>query len=103
MLRKTLLAAALLALPLAAQAYNFMLTNTTDSRITKVEVSEDGKDWGYFDVGKGIDAGATVQMDWDPSTDSSGCEWQVRATFADGSDAPPATFDFCEENLEIEF
>ena len=102
-MRTFLLAAALFALPAMSHAYSFTITNTTDSRITKVEVSEDGKSWGFFDIGPGIKPGDTTEVVWDSSTDDSGCEWQVRASFADKTTSPPAAFDFCEEDLGIEF
>lgn len=102
-MRTVLLALALFAAPAVSQAYSFTVTNSTDSRITKVQVSEDGKSWGYFDVGGGIPAGDAVEVTWDSSTDDSGCEWQVRATFADESVSEETPFDFCEEDLNIEF
>lgn len=102
-MRKRFIALSLLVLPALGQAYSFTLTNNTDSRITKVEVSEDGESWGFFDIGGGLTAGSSSEMVWDPSTDDSNCEWQVRATFADESISDPAAFDFCEEDLEIEF
>ena len=102
-MRKRVLALSLLALPAVSQAYSFTIINSSVSRITKVEVSEDGKSWGYFDIGKGIPAATSTEVVWDSSTDDSGCEWRVRATFADESVSEPTTFDFCEEALEIEF
>ena len=102
-MRTVLLALALLATPAISQAYSFVITNSTDSRITKVEVSEDGESWGFFDVGGGIPAGGEVEATWDSSTDDSGCEWLVRATFADESVSEDTSFDFCEEDLNIEF
>ena len=102
-MRRFMLATALLALPFASQAYSFKVTNNTESKITGIQATEDGKNWGAFDVGKGIEPGATYEMTWDPSTDESGCEWQVKASYADGSESEPATFDFCEEDLELDF
>lgn len=102
-MRTVLLALTLLALPAVSQAYSFNIINSSSSKITQLEVSEDGKEWGYFDIGPGIPAGETVEATWDSSTDDSNCEWQVRANFADGSKSPPTSFDFCEEDLEVEF
>src|SRR5687768_3639914 len=102
-MRRLMLLAALLALPAISQAYEFNVSNNTKSKITALEVSEDGKSWANFDVGTGIAPGATFKMIWDESTDESGCEWQARAKYADGSESEPAAFDFCEEGLEIEF
>jgi hypothetical protein len=86
-----------------AKEYKFNVTNSTKSAITRIQVSEDGKSWGDFNVGKGIPAGAEAQLIWDESTNSSGCEWQVKASYADGSDSEPAPFDFCEEDLSLDF
>ncbi|MBB5208419.1 hypothetical protein [Chiayiivirga flava] len=102
-MRTVLLALSLFALPAVSHAYSFTITNSSSSRITGVEVSEDGRSWGYFDIGRGIPAGTSTEVVWDSSTDDSGCEWQVRATFADESVSDPTSFDFCEEDLEIEF
>lgn len=100
---KAILAVALFACIGGANAYEFNITNSTKSKITSVEASEDGKTWGKFDMGKGLAAGASTTITWDASTDDSGCEWQVKASYADGSESEPAAFDFCEKDLEIEF
>ncbi len=83
--------------------YSFTVHNTTKSRITKLQVSEDGKTWGYFDIGKGIGPGKKMTLEWDESTNNEGCKQYVKASFADGSESPRAKFDFCENDLEIEF
>ncbi len=101
---KAALAVALFACIGGASAYEFNITNSTKSKIVGVEASEDGgKSWGKFDMGKGLAAGASTTITWDSSTDDSVCEWQVRASYADGSESEPAAFDFCEKDLEIEF
>ncbi|HWT14897.1 MAG TPA: hypothetical protein VN581_03855 [Patescibacteria group bacterium] len=103
-MKRYLLALALALTSTAAFAeYSFVVHNNTDSKIVKIRVSEDGSSWGQFDIGKGIPAGSSSQLIWDPSTDDSGCEWLVRATFADGSESEDVTFDFCEEGLELDF
>lgn len=86
-----------------AADYSFRVHNSTDSRITKILVSENKKNWGYFNVGKGIKSGDSVKLVWDKSTDDQECEQWVKAVFDDGSESKPAKFDFCEKNLEIEF
>lgn len=83
--------------------FSFKVHNSTDSRITKVLVSENRKSWGFFDVGRGIQPGATMNLVWDKSTNNEACKQWVKAVFADGTEAKPAKFDFCEEDLEIEF
>jgi hypothetical protein len=106
---KNLLFAAAAALTLtvsvaqAADEYSFKVSNKTESAIKKVLVSQDKKEWGYFNVGKGIGAGKTVTLVWDKSTDNEECKQWVKAVYADGEESEPAKFDFCEDDLEIEF
>lgn len=95
--------AGILATGAQAADYSFTATNTTDAAITKVLVSENKTDWGYFDVGSGIQPGATSNLVWDQSTNDQSCTQWVKATFADGSESEPAQFDFCEDGLEINF
>lgn len=101
-MRRLILAAVLAALPALAQAYSFDITNNASQAITAIEVSEDGESWGAFS-GNTIKPGTTVTAEWDSSTDDSGCEWQLRAKYADGSESEPASFDFCEKDLQVEF
>jgi hypothetical protein len=93
----------LLAATAQADEYSFTATNTTNSSIKEVLVSENKRDWGYFDIGSGIKPGATVNLIWDQSTNSESCSQWVKATYADGSESEPAKFDFCENGLEIDF
>lgn len=86
-----------------ASDFSFNVHNGTDSRITKILVSENRKSWGQFNIGRGIQPGATVKLVWDKSTNNEACVQWVKAVFADGSEAKPAKFDFCEDDLEIEF
>lgn len=86
-----------------ADGYKFKVHNTTDQKIVKLLVSEDGETWGTFDVGKGIAAAETATMEWNESTDNEGCEQKVKAVFSDKSESEEASFDFCEKNLELEF
>ncbi|MDO9415558.1 hypothetical protein [Pararhizobium sp.] len=86
-----------------AAEFSFTARNTTQSAITEVWVSENKKDWGYFDIGKGINPDATVDLVWDQSTNSETCGQWVKATYADGSESEPAKFDFCEVGLAIDF
>lgn len=87
----------------AADEYSFKVENKTDSVITQVLVSEDGKKYGHFDIGKGIKPGQSVTLVWDKSTNNEACEQWVKAVYDDGSEAKPAKFDFCEKDLEIVF
>ena len=84
-----------------AAEFSFTATNTTDTVITEVLVSENNSDWGYFDIGAGINPGSTVNLVWDQSTNGEACSQWVKATFADGSESTPAQFDFCEDGLEL--
>lgn len=85
------------------EEYTFKVHNTTRDKITKLLASEDGKEWGNFDIGKGIAPDETVTLKWDKKTNESGCKWWFKAVFADGSDSEAKEFDFCEEDLELEF
>lgn len=87
----------------AAEEYSFKVTNTTNATITQILVSEDGKAWNFFSIGKGIPAGETMELVWDASSDKEACKQYVKAIWNDNSEAEPAMFDFCEKNLEIEF
>ncbi len=83
--------------------YKFKIHNNTKVAIKKIQVSDDGKKWGVFDIGDGIAAGATEEMVWDKSTDNGACEWWFKATWSDGEASDAAKFDFCEKDLTIEF
>jgi hypothetical protein len=83
--------------------YTYKVHNKSSSTITALLASEDGKTYGEFDIGKGIPAGQTVTLVWDKSTDEGNCEQWIKAKFADGGVSPAAKFDFCEENLILEF
>jgi hypothetical protein len=86
-----------------AEEFSFTATNTTNSTVTEILVSEDKAEWGYFDIGSGIKPGSTSNLVWSQSTNNENCAQWVKATFADGSESEPAKFDFCENGLEIEF
>lgn len=103
-MKKLMIAAALALLSGSAFAeYSFEVHNNTGSKIVGIEASEDGDSWGDFDIGRGIAAGSTAKLVWDSSTDDGNCEWAFRATFADGTVSEEVDFDFCEEDLVLEF
>jgi hypothetical protein len=83
--------------------YKFKVHNNTKQAIKKIKVSDDGKKWGYFDIGDGIAAGDTEELVWDKSTDNGACEWKFKAVFADNEESEAVEFNFCEKNLVIEF
>ena len=83
--------------------YTYKVHNKSKSTITALLASEDGKEYGAFDIGKGIPPGQTVTLVWDKSTDEGKCEQWIKAKFADGGVSPAAKFDFCEEDLVLEF
>jgi hypothetical protein len=85
------------------EQYSFKVHNTTDDKITNLLASQDGKSYGSFDIGKGIPSGETVTLNWDKSTNDKGCKWYFKAVFADGEESQAKKFDFCEEDLELEF
>ena len=83
--------------------YRFKVHNNTKQDIKKLQVSEDGKKWGDFDIGSGIKAGATDELVWDKSTDYGNCEQYFKVQFADGEWSEAVKFDFCEKGLILEF
>lgn len=85
-----------------AEEFSFTATNTTDSTITEVLVSEDKSEWGYFDIGSGIKPGETVDLVWSQSTNNEACNQWMKAVYADGSESEAAKFDFCEDGLELD-
>ncbi|MDP1771469.1 MAG: hypothetical protein Q8L15_04235 [Methylobacter sp.] len=77
--------------------------NNTRTKMTKLLVSEDKKEWGYFDIGSGIAAGGNMTLVWDSSSNNEGCNQYVKAAYADGSESEEAKFNFCEADLELDF
>ena len=83
--------------------YRFKVHNNTKSDIKRLQVSENGKTWNYFDIGSGIKAGDTVELAWDKSTDGQSCDQYFKVQFADGDWSDPVKFNFCEKDLVLEF
>ena len=83
--------------------YKFKVHNNTKHTIKKVLASADGKTYGFFDIGDGIEPGATEDLTWDKSTDNGNCEWHFKAVFDNGEESEPVEFDFCEKGLTLEF
>lgn len=83
--------------------YSFKVINRTEVTIKKLMVSVDNKKWGFFDIGAGIGAGKSADLVWSKTTDSEPCKQWVKAVYADKSESKPVKFDFCEEDLELEF
>lgn len=81
----------------AADQWHFVVANKTESRIVKLQVSEDRKQWGDFDIGRGIAAGETATLIWDASTDNEDCNQWIRAKFMDGSYSEASKQDFCKD------
>ena len=98
-----LAAVVLLSLPAIADEYSFKVTNNTDTKITKILVSEDGEEYGFFKIGAGINPGKTVTLVWDQSTNGESCEQYFKAVFANGEESEAQKFDFCEEEVALEF
>lgn len=96
-------AVALMSVPAFAEDYSFKVTNNTDTKIVKILVSEDGEEYGYFDIGSGINPGKTVTLVWHSSTDGESCEQYFKAVFANKEESEPQQFDFCEEDVALEF
>jgi hypothetical protein len=87
----------------SAVDYSFKVHNGARCYIDELLVSENGKSWGNFDLGKGVAPGQTMTLVWDKSTDNSKCEWWIKAKFADGAESKAAKFDFCEKDLILDF
>jgi hypothetical protein len=84
--------------------YTFTVHNNNVQRITKLLASEDGKDYLKFDIGnEGIDVGESMKLNWDKATNKTGCEWYLKAVYADKSVGEAVKFDFCQEDLVIDF
>ena len=86
-----------------AEEFSFKVYNSTRYLIKKILVSEDGNNWGYFDIGSGIKAGETVTLIWGANTKDEKCDQFVKAVYEDGEESEPAKFNFCEKGLELEF
>ncbi len=86
-----------------ADDYKFSVHNNTNQAIKKILVSQDGEEYGFFNIGNGIKAGATVELVWDESTNGESCSQFFKAVFASGEESEPVEFDFCEEGLTLEF
>jgi len=95
--------ACLPGLAVGAEEYSFKVHNTTKETIKKLLASEDGKTFGFFDVGQGIKPGEKMTLVWDKSTNDGACEHFFKAVYADGEESEAVKFDFCEEDLELEF
>jgi len=87
----------------AGEEYKFKVTNNTKETIKKILVSEDGKKYGFFDIGSGIKPGQTVTLVWDKSTNNEDCKQHVKAVYASGTESEPAMFDFCDADVDLEF
>jgi hypothetical protein len=83
--------------------YKFSVSNNTNKTIKKILVSEDGEEYGFFNIGAGIKSGATVELVWDDSTNGESCSQFFKAVFDGGVESEPVEFDFCEEGLTLEF
>jgi hypothetical protein len=83
--------------------YSFKVHNNTKEKITKLLVSEDGKTYGFFDIGDGIKPGETETLTWDKSTNSQSCKQWFKAVWESGEEGKPVQFDFCEKGLTLEF
>ena len=96
-------AVALMSVSAFAEDYSFKVSNNTDTKITKILVSEDGEEYGFFNIGSGINPGKTVTLVWHSSTEGENCEQYFKAVFSNGEESEPQKFDFCEEEVAIEF
>ncbi|HEV7763526.1 MAG TPA: hypothetical protein VGQ76_00865 [Thermoanaerobaculia bacterium] len=104
-LKHFVIAAAVLLMSVSAFAdeYSFKVTNNTDTKISKILVSEDGEEFGFFDIGNGINPGKTITLVWDSSTNGESCQQYFKAVFSNNEESEPQQFDFCEDEVHIEF
>jgi hypothetical protein len=86
-----------------APQYTFKVHNKSRMVILALLVSEKGKKWKTFDIGPGLDPGKDVALEWDESTETSGCEWWIKAVYDDGNLSAAGKFDFCEKDLVLDF
>ena len=96
-------ATVLMSIPAFAEEYSFQVTNNTDTKIAKILVSEDGEEYGYFNIGSGIMPGKTVTLVWDSSTNGESCEQYFKAVFSNDEESEAQQFDFCESDVALEF
>lgn len=82
---------------------SFKVHNNTENAIIELLVSEDGKKYGYFDIGDGIAPGVIATLVWDKSAYDRNCVQYFKAVFDDDSESKPVPFDFCEDELVLEF
>ncbi len=85
------------------ESFTFKVFNNTNKVIKQILVSEDGEEYKYFDIGNGIGVGKTVTLVWDESTDEESCIQYFKAVFSNKEVSEPVAFDFCEDNLVLEF
>jgi hypothetical protein len=82
----------------------FWVKNNSSSSIEQIFVSEDGNNWGYFELDSAITPNQKIKLIWDQSTNNEDCNQYIKAVFSDGSESTPAQFNFCEDlKTPIEF
>lgn len=80
-----------------AQQWYFWVQNNTDTGIQKLQVSQNKKTWGYFDIGRGVAPGQKMKIIWDEFTNQEPCGQWIKAMFYDGSESEPSQIDFCKD------
>lgn len=81
----------------------FSVHNKTSHTIKRLLVSEDGKEYNEFDIGKGIAPGKEVTLVWSKEAHDQDCNQFIKAIFSDGEESEPAKHDFCEDEVALEF
>src|SRR5687767_10730402 len=97
--KRSLIASGLLVLGLSsnvafAEQWYFYVENGSSTKIKGLYASENGRNWGHFDIGSGIAAGKSVKLTWNKSTNNESCTQYLKATFTDGSESKSAKIDF---------
>lgn len=81
--------------PTKAQDFTFTLQNNTDVAVSQVLVSEDGENWGYFNLESNIAPGTEGELVWGEHTNHEACSQWIKIGYVNGTITPPAKFDFC--------
>lgn len=81
----------------SAEQWYFWVENDSNTAIKSLLVSEDGKKWGYFDIGSGIAPGDKEKMLWNESANDESCAQWIKAEFSDGQESEAAQINFCQK------
>lgn len=76
----------------------FSITNNNPQTISKLLVSNNGNNWENFDLGgQTIKSKEKVVLLWTKNAKESGCDWKIKATFANQKDSEPLILNICQQ------